>query len=347
MIRFNNDYSKGAHPAVLDALLHTNTQMFEAYGLDDPSREAADLLRAEAGCPDADVHFPVGGTQANLLVISAALRTYQSVLAADTSHIHCHETGAAEATGHKIELLPATDGKIRASQIRDAAEAYRTSPIPEHITQPGMVYLSFPTEYGTLYSKSELSEISEVCRAYALYLFVDGARMAYGLGCPANDLTLQDFAVLTDAFTVGGTKCGALFGEAIVLTHPLLKKDFRAVIKQHGAMLAKGWLSGLQFSALLRDGLYVRLGARACRMADDVREALKEKGLEFCPFNPTNQIFVLLSGAQRAALEKQFVLEPEGTVEDGRHLVRICTAWYTEEDDLRALKEAIRALPET
>ncbi|MBP5230524.1 MAG: aminotransferase class I/II-fold pyridoxal phosphate-dependent enzyme [Clostridia bacterium] len=345
MIRFNNDYRRGAVPEILNALRETNDRSFGSYGLDRPSEEAAGLIRTACASPEADVHFAVGGTQANVLVISAALRSFQRVLAADTSHIHCHETGAAEHGGHKIQVLPHRDGKLSAEQIRDAADAYRRSTIPEHITQPKLVYLSFPTEYGTLYSREELTEIRNVCLEYGLFLFVDGARMAYGLGSPENDLDLPAFASLTDAFTIGGTKCGALFGEAVVLTHPFLKEDFRSVIKQNGAMLAKGWLTGLQFAVLFRDGLYRKLGEHACRLASELRSAFLEKGIPLCPDSPTNQLFVRLRNDQAEILSKHFLFEPESNSPDGTVVVRFCTAWYTDPEDVSMLCREIRALP--
>lgn len=348
MIRFNNDYSSGAIPEILEALKETNETRYESYGLDELCEEAADLIRSACGCSgkDADVHFAVGGTQANFLVISSALRSFQSVIAADTSHIHCHETGAVENTGHKIEVIFGKDGKLSSEQVRAKADAYRRSSIPEHITQPKLVYLSFPTETGTLYSKSELTSIREVCLEYGLYLFVDGARMAYGLGSEKNDLTLADFARLTDAFTVGGTKCGALFGEAVVLTHPALCEDFRSVIKQHGAMLAKGWLSGLQFSVLFRNGKYLELGKYAYGLASSLRNAFLEKGIPLCPDSPTNQLFVRLTRKQKEIIGKDFIFEPEDESEDGTTVVRFCTSWYTKPEDVSVLRQAILELPQ-
>ena len=345
IIRFNNDYSQGAHPEVLKALNAENGSRFDAYGLDRLCLEAADLIRKAVCGKDAAVHFAVGGTQANILVLSAVLRPFESVLSADTGHIHRHETGALEHLGHKIELLPHKDGKISAKQVQTAAQAFRDSGIPEHITEPKAVYISFPTEYGTLYSRKELEDLSAVCRSYGLYLFADGARMAYGLASEQNDLTLADFARLTDAFTIGGTKCGALFGEAVVLIHPAFKDRFRSILKQNGAMLAKGWLAGLQFRALFTDGLYERIGKHACTLAAKIRNAFLEAGIELCPDSPTNQLFVRLRPAEAQLLAKQFQFEHEDVLPDGDAVVRFCTSWYTEESDADALISALRALP--
>lgn len=345
IIRFNNDYSRGAHPEVLEALVRENANRFDAYGLDIPCAEAASLIRSAADCPDADVHFAVGGTQANVIVLSSVLRTFESVLSADTGHIHRHETGALEHLGHKIELLPNTDGKITASQVLEAARSFKESPIQEHVTEPKAVYISFPTEYGTLYSRRELEELSSVCRSYGLYLFADGARMAYGLASSGNDLTLADFARLTDAFTVGGTKCGALFGEAVVLLHPAFKDRFRSVIKQNGAMLAKGWLTGLQFKALFTNGLYERVGKHACEAADRIRQAFADAGVEMRPYSPTNQLFVRLTPEQASFLAERFLFEDEASLPDGDVVVRFCTSWYTESSDVQALIAALRELP--
>ena len=250
MIRFNNDYNCGAHPRVIEALAATNEESHPGYGLDEWCERGAQAIRDHAAAPHAAVHFVVGGTQANFLVIASALRPYQSVVSADTGHINVHETGAVEHAGHKVQALPSIDGKITAAQVEEVAHAFATSTVPEHVVQPKMVYVSYTTEFGTLYAKRELEELSAACRAHGLYLFVDGARMGYGLAAPESDVTLADIARLADAFTVGGTKCGALFGEAVVLANPALHEGFRSNMKQNGAMLAKGWLLGLQFATL-------------------------------------------------------------------------------------------------
>lgn len=245
MLRFECDYGEGAAPAVLELLQKTNFDQTPGYGEDEYCAKAAAQIKRLCDAPDADVHFFVGATQANLTVIAAALKPWQGVLCADSGHIHVHETGSIEATGHKCLALPGKNGKITARQIRKAVEEHRANASHEHEVQPGMVYISNPTEVGTLYNKEELTDISAACYELGLYLFVDGARMAYGLTSPANDLSLQDYAALCDVFYLGGTKCGALFGEAVVITNDDLKPDFRYCLKQHGGMLAKGrrWVS--------------------------------------------------------------------------------------------------------
>lgn len=279
MLRWNNDYNHGAHPAVLEALAATNDTAYGGYGLDEWCEKGAKRIKACLGGANADIHYLMGGTQANFTVIAAALRPYESVICADSGHIHVHETGAVENTGHKIQALPACDGKITADRIAAEAELYRISGVKEHITEPKLVYLSFPTEFGTLYTKKELEDISAVCREYGMYLFVDGARMAYGLASSANDVTLADLAALCDVFYIGGTKCGALFGEAVVIINDALKGHFRSYIKQNGGMLAKGWLLGLQFAVLFDNGLYFDIARRADEYAMRIKSALDEKGL--------------------------------------------------------------------
>lgn len=344
MIRFNNDYSQGAHPRILEALAQTNTQSYGGYGIDPWCEKAAAEIRKYLNCPDAAVHFLVGGTQVNFTSIAAALRPYQSVISADTGHINVHETGAVENSGHKVQTLPAHDGKISAAQIEEEARLYQDSDIPEHITQPKMVYLSFPTEYGTIYSLLELEEISRVCREYGLYLFVDGARLGYGLGTEQNDVTLADLARLADMFYCGGTKCGALFGEALVITNPQLNVDFRSYIKQSGAMLAKGWLLGLQFYTLFVDGLYFEITKNAVALAQQIKQAFAEKGIPAYIESCTNQQFVVLENSQMETLAKNYIFEFEKKIDDTHSCVRFCTSWYTKQEDIDALVADIRAL---
>ena len=300
MLRFECDYGEGAAPAVLDLLQQTNFDQTPGYGEDEYCARAAAQIRSLCDAPDADVHFFVGATQANLTVIAAALKPWQGVLCADSGHIHVHETGAVEATGHKCLALPGKNGKITARQVRKAVEEHRANASHEHEVQPGMVYISNPTEVGTLYNKEELTELSAACYELGLYLFVDGARMAYGLTSPANDLSLQDYAALCDVFYLGGTKCGALFGEAVVITNDDLKPDFRYCIKQHGGMLAKGRLLGEQFLALLdgEDGgetsLYFTMARHANEQALHIRAAFEAKGCKVLHDSPTNQQFFVL-----------------------------------------------------
>ena len=335
MIRFNNDYDRSAHPAILQALADTAAGSFPGYGTDVWCQKAAGAIKAHLDRPDADVHFLVGGTQVNMTAIAAALRPYQSAVSAVTGHIHAHETGAVEHTGHKILTLPATDGKLAASDVARVAGAYRSSPIPEHITQPKLVYISYPTEYGTLYSREELTKLRAVCDEYGLYLFVDGARMGYGLA--AGDVTLRDMAHLADLFTIGGTKCGTLFGEALVITRDELKPDFRSYIKQNGGMLAKGWLLGLQFYALFKDGLYFDICREAVTQAMALKAAFAARCIPLYLDSPTNQQFVLLTREQVKALEGKYTFEPDHETDDGRICVRFCTSWATTQEEVQAL----------
>ena len=343
MIRFNNDYNRGAFGSILKELAAVNTVSYPGYGEDEWCSRAETVIKKLISYDDALIKFIPGATQANTVVIAAALSSVQSVIAADSGHISCHEAASIENTGHKILELPNTDGKITAEQIAACAAGYYDGGTPEYLTEPKLVYLSFPTEKGTLYSKRELCDISRVCKKYGMYLFVDGARMAYGLAARENDLTLRDFGTLADAFYLGGTKCGALFGEALVLTAEPLKRRFKAYMKQNGAVLAKGWLLGLQFSVLLEQGLYLENARRADDYAMELRAAFLRKGIPLWVDSPTNQQFVLLTGAQKAALSSEFLFEEQGESE-GRTVVRFCTGWATSREELDALLGAIEKL---
>lgn len=347
LIRFNNDYNHGAHPAILEALAATNDTAYEGYGIDPWCESAAREIVKYFDEPErdrADVHFLVGGTQANFTIISAALRPWQSVVSAHSGHINVHETGAVEHIGHKIEALPAENGKITAAQVERIAHDYRVSTIPEHVTQPKMVYISLPTETGSLYSLSEIEALRKVCDEYGLYLFVDGARLGYGLASPACDMSLADVARLTDAFYIGGTKCGALFGEAMVILNPELKRDFRSAIKQNGGMLAKGWLLGLQFSTLFKDGLYFDITKRAIAQAARIREAFIAVGVKPYADSPTNQQFVILDEDQMRVLGEKYIYEYEADLGEGKHAVRFCTSWSTTDAEVDALVADIARL---
>lgn len=343
MIRFNNDYNHGAFESVLKELAATNGTSYAGYGEDEWCAKAESVIKKLVSNEDALIKFVPGATQANLVVISAALSPVQSVIAADTGHINCHEAASIENTGHKILELPNTDGKIDARQIAACAAAYYDGGTPEYLTEPKMAYLSFPTEKGTLYSKRELREISEVCKRYGMYLFVDGARMGYGLGSECNDLTLRDFAELCDVFYIGGTKCGALFGEALVITEASLKYRFKAYMKQNGAVLAKGWLMGLQFAVMLQNGEYFERTKRADELAMQIKTAFERKGVPFWVDSFTNQQFVILSDSQKEALAKGYYFEEEGTVPQGT-VVRFCTSWATTQAEVDALVADIAKL---
>lgn len=336
MILFNSDYTEGAHPRILERLLETNMEQTVGYGEDAYCEKAREAIRAVCGAPDADVHFLVGGTQANFTVISSALRTFQGVLCAESGHINVHETGAVEACGHKVLGLPAKEGKITAEQIKKQCDLHWGDESHEHIVQPKMVYISHPTELGTLYTKAELEAIHAVCAQCGLYLFLDGARMGYGLAAPGTDVTLPDIARLCDVFYIGGTKVGALFGEAVVITNPDLKADFRYCIKQKGGMLAKGRLLGVQFLELFRDGLYFEISEHAIQMAMLLKEGLKEKGYEFFMDSVTNQQFVIVTDEKLARIREKYGVTYQQRYDEKHSVIRLCTSWATKEENVRA-----------
>lgn len=344
MIYFNNDYSEGCHEKVMERLLATNMVQTPGYGEDAYCAAAAAKIRKKCGREDVAVHFLVGGTQTNMTVIDAALRPHQGALGADTAHINVHETGAVEATGHKVLWVPHHDGKITAQQVEDTVREHYASTSFEHTVQPKLVYISTPTELGTLYTKAELESLSAVCRTHGLYLFVDGARLGYGLAAPGNDVTMEDLANLCDVFYIGGTKVGALFGEAVVITNPALQEDFRYLIKQHGGMLAKGRLLGVQFDALMEDDLYEKIAAHADRLADKLRHCLKELGVPFLVENTTNQLFPVLPDGVLDALAEDFVFSEQERVDETHRAVRFCTSWATKEESVDALCIRLRQL---
>lgn len=343
-IQFQCDYSEGALPEILERLGKTNLEQTPGYGEDEYCEHARALIKEACGTPEADVHFLVGGTQANVTVISSILRPYQGVLCASTGHINVHETGAVEHGGHKVLPLFSADGLIKASQIEEAVSAHFADESFEHIVQPGMVYISFPSEFGTIYSKAELEAISEVCRRWNLPLFIDGARLGYGLTCDRCDLSLKDIASLSDVFYIGGTKQGALFGEAVVITNDALKKDFRYNIKQNGGMLAKGRLLGLQYEALFEDGLYFRAARHANELAVKVHEAFASKGYEFLVDSPTNQQFPILPRDVVERLQERFSFSIWQTLPDGRIGTRFCTSWATRGEAVEELSMFLLSL---
>jgi len=334
MIHFNSDYTEGAHPKVLQRLIDTNFEQTPGYGTDDYCRQAAAKIRAACGREDVAVHFLVGGTQANLTVIDAALRPHQGILAAESGHISVHESGAIEATGHKVLVLAHHEGKISAQQIAAAVAAHRQDENFEHTVQPAMVYLSHPTEFGTLYSLAELSAISTVCRENGILLYLDGARLGYALAAPGNDLSLAAIARLCDVFYIGGTKVGALFGEAVVIAAPQLQQDFRYLIKQKGGMLAKGRLLGLQFDALFTDGLYEEIGSHAVRLAMRIKQTFIAMGIPFLIESNTNQQFPILPDHLLPVIGEKFVTTWWERVDAGHCAVRFCTSWATREEDV-------------
>ena len=355
MIYFNSDYLEGAHPRIMELLQQTNMVQTDGYGEDDYCEKARALIRETCQVPDSLVQFLVGGTQTNMTVISAALRPHQGVLCAHTGHINVHETGAVESFGHKVLALSGDNGKVTADAVRQYVTVHRMDPAFEHMVQPGMVYISHPTETGTLYTRSELTALSEACRELGLYLFLDGARLAYGLAASDSDLDLPTIARLCDVFYIGGTKCGALMGEAVVITHEALKKDFRYLMKQKGGMLAKGRLLGLQFIGLFekrpvdstKEGcitLYEEVGRHTIYLADKLRMAIHEMGIPFYNENTTNQIFIVLEDRQVAEISKEFSLGYTERVDDTHSVMRICTSWATKEENVDALIAALKAL---
>ena len=342
MIRFECDYTTGAHPKILEALVNTNTEPCPGYGVDIHCERARAMLRELCRAPEAGVHFLVGGTQANATVIAAALRPHQGVLCAETGHIYVHETGAVEATGHKVLALPAENGKITARQIDQYCQDHFDNEAWEHMVQPGMVYLSLPTELGTVYTLAELEEISQTARRWKLPLFVDGARLACGLA--ASDVTLPDLARLCDVFYLGGTKAGLLFGEAVVITNPALNRDFRYLIKQHGGMLAKGRLLGVQFEAFLTDHLFEEIGRQEVDQAMRLREAFLAKGWDLFVDSASNQQFPILPNGAVAVLRHKYSFEVWEKVDQAHTAVRFCTSWSTTDQDVDALIADIQPL---
>lgn len=344
MIYFNNDYSEGCHENVLKALTETNMVQTLGYGEDEYCAAAAAKIKALCGCEDAAVHFLVGGTQTNLTVIDAALRSHQGALCPVGGHINVHETGAVEATGHKVLTVPSDDGKITAEQVRQVVTAHRADSSFEHMVQPKLVYISNPTEYGTLYSLAELEALHDTCKELGLYLFLDGARLGYGLMAKGYDVTMADITRLTDVFYIGGTKVGALFGEAVVITNDALKEDFRYLIKQHGGMLAKGRLLGVQFDALMTDNLYFEIAAHAVSLADQLRETFDDIGAPYLVPGITNQVFPILSDKLLAELAKEFCFTEMERVSETHRAVRFCTSWATSQENVDKLCNKLREL---
>ena len=344
MIYLNCDYNEGAHPSVMDALLMSNMEQSIGYGEDEYCKEARDIIKKLCKNDKLYVQFLVGGTQTNKTIIDAALRPHQGVLSADTGHINVHETGAIEATGHKVLALPSVDGKITADQVLKAYNAHMENGSREHEVQPKMVYISNPTEFGSIYSKAELEDLKEVCHDNGLYLFMDGARLGYGLMCKENDLDLPTIAKCCDVFYIGGTKVGALFGEAVVINNNNIRDDFRYLIKQNGGMLAKGRLLGLQFKALLEDNLYFDISRHAILMADAIRRTLDEKGYKYYVESPTNQIFVIMPNKDLEKLSKEFVLSNERKYDDNNTVIRVCTSWATKQENVSAFIDTVKAL---
>ena len=342
MISFESDYICGAHPDVLRKLTETNLEALPGYGSDPYCESAKNRIRNLIGIPDAEIFFLAGGTQTNAVVISTMLSDYEGVLAAATGHVSTHEAGAIEYTGHEVLELPQADGKIVPEVLARYLADYYADENHEHMVFPGMVYLSHPTEYGTLYSKAELTRISEICRQYRLSLFLDGARLAYALTSRETDLTLPEIAALCDVFYIGGTKVGALCGEAVVFTRGNMPKHFLTSVKKRGALLAKGRLLGVQFDALFTDDLYFRISRHAIEMAEEMKEIFRRHGLPFSIQSPTNQQFVILENGQMERLARKLAFSFWEKRDETHTVVRFATSWSTTPEDLAALDEALK-----
>lgn len=338
-LSFASDYMEGAHPLILQRLAETNMVKSAGYGLDEFSESARQKIRTACNAPDADIFFLIGGTQTNATLIDAVLTSYQGVIASKSGHISTHEAGAIEFGGHKVLELEHINGKISADEIQQYITAYWEDGNHEHMVMPGLVYISQPTEYGTLYSLDELKKISEVCREKHIPLYLDGARLAYALACPENDVTLPDIAALCDAFYIGGTKCGALFGEALVIPrHDYIPHMF-TIIKQHGALLAKGRITGIQFDTLFTDDLYQKIGQTAIETADRIRKVLEQKGYQLAFYSPTNQIFLLLKEGQAADFSDKIEMSFWEKADESHIIMRIATSWATQDSDVEQLIE--------
>lgn len=336
-LAFACDYMEGCHPAILTRLVETNLEKTDGYGFDPYSESARARIRRACACPDAAVSFLAGGTQTNATVIDALLRSYQGVLAPESGHISVHESGAIEFGGHKVLALPQKLGKITAEQVDAYVATYQADANHEHMVMPGMVYISQPTEYGTLYSLDELTALSEVCHKAGMPLYVDGARLAYALASPANTVGLADLARLTDVFYIGGTKCGALIGEAVVIPNPATIPHFFSIIKQHGALLAKGRLLGLQFDTLFTDGLYATIAANAIRYADSIRAALRHNGWQLLFEVPTNQVFFVIENTKMEQLASRVEFSFWEKYDETHSVIRFATSWATTQEDVDAL----------
>ncbi|HEN0573605.1 TPA: aminotransferase class V-fold PLP-dependent enzyme [Streptococcus agalactiae] len=341
MLHFENDYNKGAHPELLNALIETNDQGLSGYGTDSYCQQAADKIREVCSCPQAEVEFLVGGTQTNQVVISSMLASYEGVIAAETGHVSSHEAGAIEISGHKVLTLPSHNGKLLASEVATYIETFYADGNYQHMVFPGMVYISHPTEYGTLYSKAELEELSKICKHYQIPLFIDGARLGYGLAAKDTDVDFPTIAALSDVFYIGGTKMGALAGEAVVFTKKNRPKQFTTIVKQHGALLAKGRLLGLAFDRFFTDNLYLKIGKHAIDLAEELKIILEEKGYSFYLKSPTNQQFIIVENTKLADLAKNVAYSFWEKYDDHHTVIRLATSWSTSREDVTALRNVL------
>lgn len=337
MVNFSNDYSKGAHPKILEALEKANAELYSGYGIDSCSQSATARIRKACDCPDADVYYLVGGTQTNSTVIATMLKPYEGVIAARTGHISAHEAGAVEYTGHKVLTLPHHQGKLNAGELKAYLSDFYADGNYEHMVFPGMIYLSHPTEYGTLYTAEELKDIHNICENYHIPLFVDGARLGYGLMSRETDVTLEYLARHCDVFYIGGTKVGALFGEAVVFPRNNAPGHFYTMIKQHGAMLAKGWLTGLQFDTLFTDNLYFKISKNAIDTAEQLKGIIRKYKLKEYLLSPTNQQFILVEDPLLERLQEKVTVGFWEKADADHTVIRLATSWYTTGQDIAEL----------
>jgi len=343
MMHFDSDYLEGAHPEILKRLMETNMEKTSGYGTDIYCEEARKKIRKACNCPEAEVFFLMGGTQTNATVIDAMLARTEGVIAADTGHISIHEAGAIEASGHKVLALPHENGKLSADAVLKYIENFYADGNNEHMVSPGMVYISHPTEYGTLYTKKELEDISLICHKHEIPLYLDGARLGYALMAKDTDIALEDIASNCDAFYIGGTKVGALFGEAVVFTKPNRIKHFLTIVKQHGALLAKGRLLGIQFDTLFDNNLYFEISKNAIEMADKLKKVFEEKGYKFFLKTPTNQQFIILENEKMKHLSEKVTFSFWETLDENHSVVRFATSWATTEEDVEELREILKS----
>ncbi|MCR4741385.1 MAG: aminotransferase class I/II-fold pyridoxal phosphate-dependent enzyme [Treponema sp.] len=344
LLAFSSDYMEGAHPNILTRLNETNMLHTAGYGSDEFSESARNLIRKACACPKAQVQFLIGGTQTNAFAIDCLLKNWQGVIAADTGHVAVHEAGAIEYTGHKVLPIKSQNGKITAQGLEKYISDFYDDANWEHMVEPGMVYISQPSELGTLYSLKELSDISKICRKRKIPLYLDGARLAYALGSKENDLSLKDLAKLTDVFYIGGTKCGTLFGEALVIPNPDFIPHLITQIKQHGALLAKGRITGIQFEELFKSDLYFQLGKEAVSYADKIRQALIQAGYKLYFENPTNQVFFIIPNEKLKALGKKVMYGFWEKYDENHTVIRFATSWATKKEDLDSLIEVIKTI---
>lgn len=337
MIYFESDYTEGAHPKILERLNETNMIQASGYGHDEFCESAKNKIRKTINCPNAQIQFITGGTQTNQIVIDTMLKPFEGVVSAQTGHVNSHEAGAIEYTGHKVIPIPQHEGKIDGTELNDYLETFFSDGNNEHMVFPGMVYISHPTEYGTLYTKNQLTKISSVCRKNKIPLFMDGARLGYGIMAKSSDLSLEDIAELCDVFYIGGTKCGALCGEAVVFTKNNMPLHFENLVKKHGALLAKGRLLGVQFDALFTDNLYLEISKNAIDTAEALKKALKEKGYRFLLDSPTNQQFVILENKFMEELKKSVKFNFWEKYDKDHTVVRFATSWSTKMENVEKL----------